>query len=160
MLRFIYVCRENIHIALRETLQSVFQTLDYEITDGIVVAGVRDALGDLAYPRMYDVRDLIDRFLSFHSRNVGVVEQPARYFGWNVESTFEEDRRQAIEQIQGKMIRVIEDTIDPESWKENGGSIGSAYMFAGRITVFQTPENQRRVAELLSAIRAGGFTGH
>jgi hypothetical protein len=53
----------------------------------------------------------------------------------------------------GRLIKVIEDSIVPETWQETGGFIGSIREFPGQLVVTQTWENQQRVAELLAAIR-------
>lgn len=52
------------------------------------------------------------------------------------------------------LIRLIEDTIAPDSWKDNGGSAGAMYYCAGRLMVTQTWPNHRLVAKLLEQLRA------
>ncbi|MCS7032547.1 MAG: hypothetical protein NZ561_00975, partial [Phycisphaerae bacterium] len=49
-------------------------------------------------------------------------------------------------------ISLIEDTIDTNSWKTNGGS-GSIRELQGQLIVSQTPENQRELVRLLEQLR-------
>jgi hypothetical protein len=51
------------------------------------------------------------------------------------------------------LIKVIEDTIAPDTWKETGGTIGLIKELNGELVVTQTWENQEQVADLLAALR-------
>jgi hypothetical protein len=50
------------------------------------------------------------------------------------------------------LIRLIEDTVDPASWKDNGGSIGSLSMLGRQLVVSQTADNQHAVQMLLDSL--------
>ena len=52
------------------------------------------------------------------------------------------------------LLKLIEETVDPESWRDNGGSIGAIKLFDGQLIVTQTSENHRSIASLLAQMQA------
>lgn len=53
------------------------------------------------------------------------------------------------------VTRLIEDTVDTDSWKDNGGSAGAIRELAGRLIITQTPSGHRQVLNLLRTLPAG-----
>ena len=52
--------------------------------------------------------------------------------------------------------KFVVDNVDAESWKDNGGEVGSlSVMDNGLLFITQTPENHRRIADLLGELRKG-----
>ena len=49
----------------------------------------------------------------------------------------------------------VMESVDPESWKDNGGASGHLREFGGLLAVIQTWENHQKVRSLLTALRAG-----
>lgn len=54
------------------------------------------------------------------------------------------------------VIRLLEETVDPSSWRDNGGKVGSIRELAGQLIIRQTEANQREIAELLTQLRDTG----
>ncbi|MGE5612021.1 MAG: hypothetical protein ACM359_22430 [Bacillota bacterium] len=52
-----------------------------------------------------------------------------------------------------EIMTLIRETIDRESWIDNGGKFGSLKYLTGQLIVNQTPENQRKMASLLDKLR-------
>lgn len=48
---------------------------------------------------------------------------------------------------------MIEETCDPVSWRDAGGSSGGIRFFNGRLIVTQTWENHRFIAQFLAQLR-------
>jgi hypothetical protein len=50
------------------------------------------------------------------------------------------------------LVKLIMDTIDPASWKDNGGTIGSIRILGRQLVVSQTADNQHSVQKLLDSL--------
>jgi hypothetical protein len=50
------------------------------------------------------------------------------------------------------LTRLFSEAVDPESWEEVGGEVGSIRVEHGLMTVRQTPENLRRIATVLGEL--------
>ncbi|QOV88869.1 hypothetical protein [Humisphaera borealis] len=57
-------------------------------------------------------------------------------------------------EIVEAIIRVMQEFIAPELWRENGGTQGAVRELNGRLIITQTPANHRKIAELLDVLRA------
>jgi type II secretory pathway component GspD/PulD (secretin) len=56
--------------------------------------------------------------------------------------------------VADAMVHLIQETVDPQSWNDNGGNLGSLKQFSGQLIVTQTAENHARIAKLLSELRS------
>lgn len=52
-----------------------------------------------------------------------------------------------------RIVELIETTVDPESWREAGGNIGSVRPFGGSLIVVQTASAHQEIDELLTLLR-------
>jgi hypothetical protein len=50
------------------------------------------------------------------------------------------------------LVKLVEDTVESETWKDNGGNIGSIREFGGSLIVTQTAHNQDEVEALLDKL--------
>ena len=50
------------------------------------------------------------------------------------------------------ILRLVEDVVETDSWRDNGGSIGDARTCGNRLLVVQTPELQARIGSLLAQL--------
>ena len=57
------------------------------------------------------------------------------------------------EEMVEEVTTLMRDTIDPDSWRDNGGSVGSARHLSGQLVVTHTREGHRGIAELLDELR-------
>lgn len=52
-----------------------------------------------------------------------------------------------------QILALLMETIDAESWRENGGADGALRLIGNSLVVTQTPQNQNQVSELLGQLR-------
>jgi len=103
------------------------------IVDGVVHISTADDLVRYTVTRVYNVRDLIEAEVAWHAKSPNHRLNP--------------------DDAEESLIRLVQETIDPTTWRDNGGTIGGIRGFDGRLIVTQTAENQQTVIELLSALR-------
>ncbi len=58
------------------------------------------------------------------------------------------------------VAQLVMGTVDPESWRDAGGEIGSLRSIGSRLVVSQTAANQKQIEELLNGIREEGGGTH
>jgi bla regulator protein BlaR1 len=62
-----------------------------------------------------------------------------------------------VEKDKGKqLIALVQSMIDPDSWREEGGTIGAISVFGTRLVVIQTPQNQEKIKAFLGQLRSAG----
>lgn len=131
----------------------------YAVRHGVIVITTADALNAAATDdvRVYDVRDLLNAFIASHSPPPGT--QPADANPTIANSTnggWDQPHPTTAADAGQALANIIEATVDKDTWKDNGGSLGTLHVFAGRLVVTQTAENHRKLAALLRTLRAGG----
>ncbi len=52
------------------------------------------------------------------------------------------------------LTHLIEECVDPNSWRDNGGQIGAIKELGGLLLITQLPESQKQVESLLKNLRA------
>jgi hypothetical protein len=120
------------------------------VRDGMIVisspAEIRDGPASV---RVYDVRDLIEKFLKEGRLALAYpTTRPATRELGAQPGTYED--------TVDSITRLIEDTVNTDSWKDNGGSLGALRELAGRLIITQTPAAHRQIVGLLRTLRAGG----
>jgi type II secretory pathway component GspD/PulD (secretin) len=55
--------------------------------------------------------------------------------------------------LADNIVKLIQDTISPETWKANGGNYGNLRELSGQLVVTQLPENHQRIQKVLEALR-------
>lgn len=58
----------------------------------------------------------------------------------------------SVQEKLDSLIKLIEDTVDPNSWKDNGGTIGTLRVLGRQLVVSQTADNQHAVQMLLDSL--------
>lgn len=101
--------------------------MGYTVNDGIVVISTREAAEKNVVTRMYDVRDLAP--------------------------TGQASSEERLELL----TRLIEDSVSPDTWKDNGGNVGYIRAWGGWLLVGQTWPNQARTARVLETLRRNGM---
>jgi hypothetical protein len=110
--------------------------LAYQIDDGVVKISTADDLAKETSTRIYDVRDLIEE---------EVVRSRRPQSGRENETTEQE--------ATDGLARLLQEAVDPTTWRDAGGSTGGLRAFAGRLIVTQTPDNHDQSLGLLTALR-------
>jgi hypothetical protein len=115
--------------------------------DGVVIFSTREELDSQSILRLYDVRDLVEADMAMRTDRKlsgGAATAPATEPASPLERFSE-----SMEQLKG----AIQDSIDPESWRENGGTVGSIRDFNGQLIISQTPAAHEKIARLLAGLR-------
>lgn len=122
--------------------------------DAILITTADQAAREPAVIRVYDVRDLDLPATTYDSGPVfdgcfGSPQQPqiGLFSGREISKA---DAR------YDDVIKLITTTVAPETWRDAGGTLGSASVADGRLIITQTGENQRQVAHLLDHLRTHG----
>jgi type II secretory pathway component GspD/PulD (secretin) len=105
--------------------------------------------------RVYDIRDLLITIPDFDPMadevKTDALTLPASRPSAGPATTHEGHKVATTRQqrVDG-FVHLIEDTVDPESWGDHGGSIREVQ---GKLIVRQTKENQNQIAQLIEQIR-------
>jgi hypothetical protein len=127
-------------VALRMALKDVGGgnvLLRFDVDEGVVIVSTADDLAKSACTRVYNVRDLIEEEFEHRRRLAGDAQKPV-------------DEQQVVDAL----VRVIQETVDPTSWRDAGGSVGAVRYFGGRLIVTQTQDGHQEVVDLLAGLRA------
>jgi len=157
--------------ALQVILEDVAPPTDelgFVVDQGVVTISTRTDLDRKTVTRVYDIRDLIVQIQDFKGPSINIGQTGTGgdnnesggggggLFGDTDSDTGDNDnqglsRQELIEQI----IRMIQETIDPESWRGEGlpGDIGSIQELSGQLIITQTQRAHYAVSELISQLR-------
>ena len=144
--------------------------LTYATGDGVLTITTGDDLARSVVTRVYDIRDLLVEVPDFDnapdfslesSGGTGGSPRGGRGGGGGGGGGYagglfgerRELRTQSSQQRADVFAKLVQETVDPTSWREAGGSIGSVRARDGQLIVTQTPENQRGLANLLEQLR-------
>ena len=136
-------------VTLAETLAHVLRPQSktsprptYRVEAGRVLIVGPTGRQDEGLVRVYDVADLLTRADEFPEAD-GAHVLLETSDGTRPEPTPAE-----------RLIRLLSETVDPDHWRDNGGSSGAAQMLGGRLVVTTTWANHREVRALLESIRS------
>jgi beta-lactamase regulating signal transducer with metallopeptidase domain len=115
---------------------------------GVVVTTLEEERRQTTSTRTYDIRDLLVEVPDYEpdfspSATAGLTTKPA---------TTREKRMTRQERVE-LLIRLIKETIDPDSWRDNGGIVGAVKELSGQLVVTQSAEAQRQLTNLLLQLR-------
>lgn len=112
---------------LLEQASGGFAELDWVVKDGIVhVTTLEDLAQRFVTTELHDVRDMLS------------AATPGDF-----------DRQTRVQQI----IELIQDTVESDAWKVNGGTIGSIAEMDGVLVITATPAMHEETAQLLDKLR-------
>jgi hypothetical protein len=98
--------------------------------------------------RVYDIRDLIVEIPDFGPpQTAAALAATATRPASHSAATLTHDDRVA------RVTSLVQETVDPESWRDAGGTVGAIRELGGQLIVTQTPENQEQVARVLETLR-------
>lgn len=99
--------------------------LGWRVDEGVVSVSTAEDLNKNVEIRLYDIRDLIGK-----------------------SATLDERTRKV-----NAIVRLLQDRIDPASWRQHGGAVGAMRELQGQLIVTQTPENHRAITDLIESVR-------
>ena len=138
-------------LVLREAAQSWGQesSLTYRWRRNVLTITTLEDLEAVALARSYDVRDLLEEWLTYQKQHgkTGLAQTGSNgLFNGGTSSTLEEE-------ATGELRAMVLENAAPDSWIDNGGKYGSCRFWAGRMIVVQSEGGHRQVAEFLQVLR-------
>jgi general secretion pathway protein D len=146
--------------------------LGYTIDEGVITISTEDDLSKNTSTRVYDIRDLIIDVPDFaeapsfnlsssnNSSGTTVGTSGGGGGGGGGSNLFgggggggNETNGPTRQELVEAIIKLIQDTVASDTWKDNGGNVGSVRELGGQLIVTQTPENQRALVKLLDQLR-------
>jgi hypothetical protein len=133
----------------------------YEIAGGGLRIGLKDDLDRASLTRrVYDVGDLLvavpDSVPAVRTTRPAPATLPTSTGDdWQDDDSQSGDSRQntPVRFRADELIHLIRDTVASDTWREDGGTLGSIEEQGGRLAVTQTPENHRQILNLLAQLR-------
>lgn len=140
--------------------------LGYAVSDGVLTVATREWLNSNindVHTRIYDITDLLQEVPDFdNAPTLDVVNGPApspyerEARPWEFSDDDDDDREPTSELRRskvGEFIRLIQETVAPDTWRERGGSIGSIQELNNQLVVTQNTAAQEQVSNLLGQLR-------
>ena len=141
--------------------------LGYVVKEGIIKIATRDLLDRDTFVEVYDIMDLLMRVPEFNEAprvsleqgggggggpGGGSAGQNPFQGGGGGGGGGDEDQRPLSERAQ-EIVELIRETIEPESWREAGGTDASIRALKGNLVVTQTASAHEQIADLFSQLR-------
>jgi type II secretory pathway component GspD/PulD (secretin) len=167
--------KKILSLVLQQAAGSGGTPLGYSIDQGVITISTRDQLAQQTDIKLYDISDLLVQAPNFtnaptfnlSSATQNSTSQVSSQGGGGIGniggggSIFQQNGGGGQGQQQGKtrkaMVReitsLIENTVDRNSWVDNGGTVGTIRELNGQLVVSQTPNNQTKIAALLQKLR-------
>jgi len=157
--------------ALKTILEDVgaINPLGYVVDEGVITISTKDDLASLTATRVYDIRDLIFQAPNFRAPRISLSSSGNNGGGNGGGGLFDDDddddsgyddddddeNRQSRQELVDNILDMIRSTIAPDTWQGGpaAGTTGSIRELNGQIIVTQTPENHRKVQDLLAQLR-------
>lgn len=161
-----------VEITLKKAITEILEqagagnvSLGYDISEGVVKIATQDTLDRKTYTAVYDINDLLMEIPMFDDAPIRdlnqtnllaqkhaamLVQQP-----WNrgdVDDDENEEDPHRTDRVQ-QVIQIIQETIDPDSWIDRGGFVGTIKEINGQLVVTQNSANQRGIGNLLGKLR-------
>lgn len=145
-------------VTLNEALRAILAVADYhglisfQFQDGVIVVAAREKLWRAGrVVRVYDVRPILLEDRRLHAPTTQSNQQSAVASSHSGTALTTDEATEAI-------VHLIQTTAIPEAAQH--GSLETDFIrpFAGRLIISQTPENHRKIASLLRALRERGTT--
>jgi hypothetical protein len=135
--------------------------LGCRIADGIARVTTGDELAKMTVLRIYDVRTLLKNVVASRRRlaaELGGLPAPAtapvnpNSMGATSAAARPSSSGDPYVDAVDELASIIRETIEPDTWRENGGSIASLNDWAGRLLIQHTPEGHRDIEALLKKL--------
>ena len=169
-------------IVLREVSDPLL-SLNFIVSDGILRITSRELMHEPTVLRTYDVTDLIESGYAirrFANTPVLGLELTGREFiggelrreggsgggfgggggggggsgGGGIFGDAEDIDRSIVMELIESIASIIQDNVEPESWRDLGGEVGSLQLFDSTLLIRQTLRAHQRIGEVLTMLRA------
>jgi general secretion pathway protein D len=135
--------------------------LAFTIDKNLLRISTKEKLDRIKFVNVYDVRDLLLTVPRFSGESQLDASQALNagggggggLFSGGTENTLEDDEGEGEGQL-ARLLDIIRNTVERDSWQESGGGDASLREFNGQLIVYNTSDAQRQVADLLEQLRA------
>lgn len=143
--------------------------LGYEVDDGVVTVSTREDLNRRTVTRVYNIRDVLASAPNFKAPEISLGAQQHlamdRHRASRTKSFFdattgdnEDDSEEGEDAPHRKaavddLLDLIRTAIEPGTWREQGGMVGSLRELNGQLIVTHTSATQNQVGGLLGQLR-------
>lgn len=132
------------NVSLRTALRVILAEIDDSATpqisftvdnDGVLDVCANRSIPDHSVIRFYNIRDIIQSTLT-----VPPPDGPTQ------------------QECVDSLVKLITDSVSPDSWRDAGGSVGAIKEINGVLVVTQTVQSHKEIETLLSGLRQHGVT--
>lgn len=146
---------------LNQVSRDRYAKADYTVADGIVTIASADDIQRQTATSLYPISDLLlvvpdyDKVPPLDLANVlAAAKQRGDRTPFTPKLDTETERLGETRNDRlRKIIETIQMTVDPDSWRDNGGDVGTVSEINGSLFITTTPRNHREIAGLLSKLR-------
>jgi hypothetical protein len=135
-----------------------YKELEFERDAQVITISTKDDLTKNVVTRVLDIRHLVANppavglpvsysysWPPYYNRPASRPRQP-----WTPLNRFTHFDRRTTQQRTDGLVKLIQQSVDPTSWRDQGGQIGGIRAMQGQLIITQTPENQVEIAYLLN----------
>jgi hypothetical protein len=144
------------------TRLGTYKKLDFDVDEKVITISTREDFGEKSeITRVFDIRDLIadppavglpvSYTYSWPLAYSRPASRPRRT--WTPLDRFTTFDRRTAQQCMDAFLKFIQQSVDPTSWRDQGGQIGAIRGMNGQVIITQTPENHLAIAYLLNRER-------
>lgn len=139
-----------------------FSRASWTVQDGIILVASDSDLRRNTFIVIYDVRDLLFEVPNYQNAPELDIDQATQQGagggGGGTGGIFDqddqdEDVRRSEEEILRDLLDIIQENVDFEGWRENGGDTGIVQQFGGNLIITNTAANHREIQRLLDKLR-------
>jgi type II secretory pathway component GspD/PulD (secretin) len=157
-----------VRVALERVLEKVsrdqFSRASWAVNHGVLVIAAKEQLDRQTTLVIYNITDLLLKIPNFYDAPQidlqGVLQQSQGGGGGqspftNInqdqedEAQREQERQERIEEI----IDIIQNNVDYDGWRDNGGEVGTVQELNGSLIIRNTPRNHAEISGLLAKLR-------
>ncbi|NNM84790.1 MAG: hypothetical protein HKL96_03415 [Phycisphaerales bacterium] len=151
--------------------------LGYSIDEGVITISTHDQLAQQQVVRVYDIQDLLVQAPNFKDFPTFNLQSATQNSTAQVSSTggggignaggggglfggggggaggAGASTGQSRKDLVSEITKLIENTVDRNSWVDNGGTVGTIRELNGQLVINQAPGDQQKIAALLTQLR-------
>ncbi|MBY0114252.1 MAG: hypothetical protein K2Y21_15680 [Phycisphaerales bacterium] len=137
----------------------------WEVQDGILRVASAETINRSTLMVIYDIKDLLIVIRDYSDvpqfdLNASLQAASSGGGGGGGQSPFSGGNQnqnqqggQTQEQLTDELVRLLTEQVDPDNWRENGGSVGFVSRYKGNLLITNTPKNHRSIGALLRRLR-------
>ena len=165
--------KKVLQIVLQQVQGGGSTQLGYSVDQGVITISTNDQLAQQKVVRVYDIQDLLVKAPNFSnfpqfnlqsatqntntsvsSGSAGSANNQGNLFGGGAGGAGSAQSTTTSKKAMVREItKLIENTVDRNTWVDNGGTVGTIREISGQLVVSQTPAAQQKITSLLQQLR-------